>query len=156
MGMEVNGVTAAASYQSQNTQAAKPITPATSTTTTNESNIVVAESSKSATSNVAVSIGQAGESEQSGKERSSYNEEALAGAREQKAASSMGEVKDFNKLLNNNTIAEFSYNEPTKRIAIKIKDKETQEVIKEIPSEKALEMLAKAWELAGIMVDERR
>ena len=68
----------------------------------------------------------------------------------------MAEVKDIRKILNNNTIAEFSYNEPTKRIAIKIKDKETDEVIKEIPSEKALEMLAKAWELAGILVDERR
>ena len=47
-------------------------------------------------------------------------------------------------------------NEPTNRITIKIKDKDTDEVIKEIPSEKALEMLAKAWELAGIIVDERR
>ena len=44
----------------------------------------------------------------------------------------------------------------TKRITIKIKDKDTDEVIKEIPSEKALEMLAKAWELAGIMIDEKR
>ncbi|MDO5402259.1 MAG: flagellar protein FlaG [Eubacteriales bacterium] len=68
----------------------------------------------------------------------------------------MKDVKDINKIINNNTIAEFGYNEPTKRITIKIKDKETDEVIKEIPSEKALEMLAKAWELAGILVDEKR
>jgi flagellar protein FlaG len=65
-------------------------------------------------------------------------------------------IKDIRKVLNNNTIAEFGYNEPTNRITIKIKDKDTDEVIKEIPSEKALEMLAKAWELAGIIVDERR
>lgn len=69
---------------------------------------------------------------------------------------SLRDVTDFSKIVNNNTVAEFSYNEPTKRIAIKIKNKETNEVIKEIPSEKALEMLAKAWELAGIMVDEKR
>ena len=69
---------------------------------------------------------------------------------------SLKDVSEFGKIVNNNTVAEFSYNEPTKRIAIKIKDKETNEVIREIPSEKALEMLAKAWELAGIMVDEKR
>ena len=76
--------------------------------------------------------------------------------KEQQKQASMGDVKDIRKVLNNNTIAEFGYNEPTNRITIKIKDKDTNEVIKEIPSEKALEMLAKAWELAGIMVDERR
>lgn len=68
-------------------------------------------------------------------------------------------MKDFNainKLINSNTVAEFGYNEPTNRITIKIKDKETDEVIKEIPSEKALEMLAKVWELAGMLVDEKR
>ena len=66
------------------------------------------------------------------------------------------ELKDIQKVINRNTIAEFGYNEPTNRITIKIKDKDTDEVIKEIPSEKALEMLAKAWELAGILVDEKR
>lgn len=68
----------------------------------------------------------------------------------------MEAAKDINKKINNNTIAEFGYHEATRRITIKIKDKDTDEVIKEIPSEKALEMLEKAWELAGIMVDEKR
>ncbi len=68
----------------------------------------------------------------------------------------MKDVSEINKVINRNTVAEFGYNEPTNRITIKIKDKETDEVIKEIPSEKALEMLAKAWELAGILVDEKR
>ena len=68
----------------------------------------------------------------------------------------MKDVSEINKVINQNTIAEFGYNEPTNRITIKIKDKETNEVIREIPSEKALEMLAKAWELAGLMVDEKR
>lgn len=65
-------------------------------------------------------------------------------------------VKDINKLINRNTVAEFGYHEATKRITIKIKDKDTDELIKEIPSEKALEMLEKAWEIAGILVDEKR
>jgi uncharacterized FlaG/YvyC family protein len=67
-----------------------------------------------------------------------------------------GQVNGVQKVINRNTIAEFGYNEPTNRSTIKIKDKDTDEVIKEIPSEKALEMLAKAWELAGILVDEKR
>ena len=148
MGMEVNGVAAASSYQSQNSQAAKPVSQVSSVTSaTDKSNEVVVDSAKSAASNVAVSVGQAADSEKNG---SSANDNDKA----KKQAESMADVKDIRKVLNNNTIAEFGYNEPTNRITIKIKD--TDEVIKEIPSEKALEMLAKAWELAGIMVDERR
>ena len=149
MGMEVNGVAAASSYQSQNLQAAKPVSQVSSVTTTDKSNEVVVDSAKSAASNVAVSVGQAADSEKNG---SNANDNDKA----KKQAESMADVKDIRKVLNNNTIAEFGYNEPTNRITIKIKDKDTDEVIKEIPSEKALEMLAKAWELAGIMVDERR
>ena len=148
MGMEVNGVAAASSYQSQNLQAAKPVSQVSSVTSaTDKSNEVVVDSAKSAASNVAVSVGQAADSEKNG---SNANDNDKA----KKQAESMADVKDIRKVLNNNTIAEFGYNEPTNRITIKIKD--TDEVIKEIPSEKALEMLAKAWELAGIMVDERR
>ena len=143
MGMEVNGVAAASSYQSQNLQAAKPVSQVSSVTSvTDKSNEVVVDSAKSAASNVA-------DSEKNG---SNANDNDKA----KKQAESMADVKDIRKVLNNNTIAEFGYNEPTNRITIKIKDKDTDEVIKEIPSEKALEMLAKAWELAGIMVDERR
>lgn len=146
MGMEVNGVAAASSYQSQNLQAAKPVSQASSVTSaTDKSNEVVVDSAKSAASNVAVSVGQAADSEKNG-----------SNANDNDKAKKQADVKDIRKVLNNNTIAEFGYNEPTNRITIKIKDKDTDEVIKEIPSEKALEMLAKAWELAGIIVDERR
>lgn len=148
MGMEVNGVAAASSYQSQNLQAAKPVSQVGgASTATDKGNEVVADTAKSAVSSAAVAVGQASESEKNG------NNDAQ---KEQQNQASMGDVKDIRKVLNNNTIAEFGYNEPTNRITIKIKDKDTNEVIKEIPSEKALEMLAKAWELAGIMVDERR
>jgi flagellar protein FlaG len=54
------------------------------------------------------------------------------------------------------TFCEFAYNEDTKRVSIKLVDDETKEVIKEIPPEETLEMIAKMWELAGILVDERR
>ena len=52
--------------------------------------------------------------------------------------------------------AEFSYHEATKRISVKIVDQDTNEVIREIPPEKTLDMISKMWELAGLVVDEKR
>lgn len=46
-------------------------------------------------------------------------------------------------------------NDKTNRIIIKLVDRETQEVIKEIPPEKTLDLLAKRMELAGVLVDQR-
>ena len=54
------------------------------------------------------------------------------------------------------TRCEFSYHEATKRVSIKVFDKDTDEVIREIPPEKSLEMVERMWELAGILVDEKR
>ena len=61
-----------------------------------------------------------------------------------------------NKMRQSKTKAEFSYHEPTKSVSIRIMDEETNEVIKEIPPEETLNMIVKMWELAGIMVDEKR
>ncbi len=54
------------------------------------------------------------------------------------------------------TRCEFSYSEDTKRVSIKVLDQDTEEVIREIPPEETLEMIEKMWEMAGIMIDERR
>jgi len=51
---------------------------------------------------------------------------------------------------------EYSIHEKTKEIIVKVIDADTDEVIREIPPEKILDMVAKMWELAGILVDERR
>lgn len=64
-------------------------------------------------------------------------------------------VEKLNKNLKNSE-AIFGIHEATNRVTIKIVDKDTKEVIKELPPEKTLDMIAKAWELAGILVDERR
>ncbi len=61
-----------------------------------------------------------------------------------------------NKMRNQRTRCEFSYHEETKRISIKVLDRDTEEVIREIPQEETLDMLERMWELAGILVDERR
>lgn len=54
------------------------------------------------------------------------------------------------------TRCEYSYDEATRRVSIKVFDKESEELIREVPPEKSLEMLKKIWELAGIVVDEKR
>lgn len=64
-------------------------------------------------------------------------------------------VDDINKKANNSE-AIFGIHEDTNRVMIKIVDKDTKKVIKELPPEKTLDMIAKVWELAGLMVDEKR
>ena len=64
-------------------------------------------------------------------------------------------VENINKNLKDSE-AVFGIHEKTNRVTIKIVDKETKEVIKELPPEKTLDMIAKAWELAGLLVDEKR
>jgi flagellar protein FlaG len=50
----------------------------------------------------------------------------------------------------------FSIHEKTNQIMIKVIDSETKEVIKEVPSKKILDMMAKMIELSGSYIDERR
>ena len=64
-------------------------------------------------------------------------------------------AQTYNKLTEN-TKAVFGVNEATNRVTIKIVDKDTDEVVKEFPAEKTLDMIARVWEMAGIMVDEKR
>lgn len=54
------------------------------------------------------------------------------------------------------TNLEFSIHEKTKLIAVKVLDSESGEVIREIPPEKSLDFVAKLWEMAGILIDEKR
>lgn len=64
-------------------------------------------------------------------------------------------VGDLNKQMKNSE-AIFGIHEKTNRVTIKIVDKATKEVIKEYPPEQTLDMIAKVWEIAGILVDEKR
>lgn len=65
-------------------------------------------------------------------------------------------VEEINKNMINTSEAIFGIHEETNRVTIKIVDKNTKEVVKEYPPEKTLDMIAKVWEMAGLMVDERR
>jgi len=68
----------------------------------------------------------------------------------------MQAVKQINKALEGtNRRFEYSIHEQTRTIMIKVINTETNEVIREIPPEKILNLIAKLWEMAGIIVDER-
>lgn len=64
-------------------------------------------------------------------------------------------VENINKNMKNGE-AVFGIHEGTNRVTIKIVDKDTRKVIKELPPERTLDMIAKVWEMAGILVDEKR
>ena len=78
--------------------------------------------------------------------------------REEVAGKLMKEVVDATNeaLKMNRTSLHMKYHEDVNRVSIKIVDDETDEVIKEIPPEKTLDMIAKVMDLAGILVDEKR
>ena len=66
-------------------------------------------------------------------------------------------ISEINKkIAPTHTECAFKYHEKTHRISITVKDKETDKVIREIPPEKTLDMIAKTLELAGLLVDEKR
>ena len=145
--MGIDKMSIAANYHNQAVQATQINKVNVQTSSDTAAKEMTADSKVSTASTVQITNTQ--------KSGTDNGESNLAQQNEKKEAS-IKELKDIQKVINRNTIAEFGYNEPTNRITIKIKDKDTDDVIKEIPSEKALEMLAKAWELAGILVDEKR
>lgn len=85
-------------------------------------------------------------------QRDQAGSEELSSINQKKIKSAMN---DLNKQLKNSE-AVFGIHEKTNRVTIKIIDKTTKEVIKEYPPEQTLDMIAKVWEIAGILVDEKR
>ncbi|WP_024832781.1 flagellar protein FlaG [Ruminiclostridium josui] len=66
-------------------------------------------------------------------------------------------IQKANKAISGgNRRFEFSIHEKTNEIVVKVFDSDTNELIREIPNEKVLDMVAKMCEMAGILVDERR
>lgn len=65
-------------------------------------------------------------------------------------------VEVANKVVSaKNERFEFKIHERTGRMMVKLIDKETDEIVKEIPQEKMLDLVASIWDLVGILVDER-
>ena len=68
----------------------------------------------------------------------------------------MQAIKQANKALEGtNRRFEYSVHEQTNTIMIKVINSDTDEIIREIPPERILNLIAKLWELAGLIVDKK-
>lgn len=129
--------------QTQAVQKIEPVQPAAGST---EANL---QTSKIAPDETTAVVNQV-----QGKEEGASND-----AQYQNQQPSNEQIKQAVEKLNKSMInseAVFGIHEATQRLTIKIVDKDTKKVIKELPPEKTLDMIAKVWEMAGILVDERR
>lgn len=101
--------------------------------------------------------GEAGSQQQSANAKTQQQANTNQAREQQQSEQLKKAIMEMNRRINNsNEEAVFGVHEDTNRIMIKIMDKETKEVIKEFPPEKTLDMIARIWEMAGILVDEKR
>jgi len=97
---------------------------------------------------------------------SNYQSGSMTGYSSQEASESsdssssmeriIGAIEHANNIQTGTTECQFSIHKDTKQIMIKIIDAQTKEVIKEIPSEKILDMVANMCEVAGLFVDTKK
>nr|WP_307991081.1 flagellar protein FlaG [uncultured Niameybacter sp.] len=60
------------------------------------------------------------------------------------------------KLSGQNTEVEVAFHEKTKEMIVRLVNKESKEIVREIPSEKMIDMIASFCEMAGLYIDEKR
>lgn len=132
------------------TQTYTPVTPVKSAEASAEqpessASAVQAAENVDKTAGAAESAGQKNEVQSGDQQRAAQNETEQI-------------KKALEKMKKNmpNSEAIFGFHEGTHRVTIKLVDKKTKEVIRELPPEKTLDMIAKVWEMAGILVDEKR
>ena len=66
-------------------------------------------------------------------------------------------VEKVNKAISGSSRSfQYSIHEKTKDIIVKVIDTDSNEVIREIPPRKILDLVASLMEMAGILIDERR
>lgn len=133
------------SIQAQTVQA-KPVVQTERSTGNNTASVTVQEVQKM---DPMLTVVQDSQQKDSGKQMEQGKNEQPNNEQIKKA------VEQLNKNMVNSE-AVFGIHEGTNRVTIKIVDRDTKEVIKELPPEKTLDMIAKVWEMAGILVDERR
>ena len=143
--MAIEPLSSAMTYQAQTTQQAKPVQK-----TVVEDTEVTTPEKVSAYDATTVKVAETEKQDsQSGQENSYSNQQQANNEKIRKA------VEQLNKNMSHSE-AVFGFHDATNRVTIKIIDKDTKEVIKELPPEKTLDMIAKVWEMAGILVDEKR
>jgi flagellar protein FlaG len=146
--MNIEPVSSAMSYQAQN-QVSKPVEKAVAA----ENDVPVTGMEKPVDATTVVIKDAEAADGQGSQEAGAKEQQAQQAQQSQESIKKM--VDQLNKKMSNSE-AIFGIHEGTNRITIKIVDKETKEVLKEYPPEKTLDMIAKVWEMAGILVDEKR
>ncbi|MDD3840311.1 MAG: flagellar protein FlaG [Clostridia bacterium] len=71
----------------------------------------------------------------------------------QKIQGAVDAANDVVKAINKGF--EFEIHDDTNRIMVRVINKDTQEVIREIPPEEILDMLGKMWRAVGILIDKK-
>lgn len=152
--MAIEPLNSAMTYQAQTTPQAKPVQKQVAENTEVAAEEQQVNAYDATTVKVAETEKQDSRGGRGGQDDTSDN---VATPKEQQQALN-DQVKKAVERMNqsmSHSEAIFGIHEKTNRVTIKIVDKDTKEVLKEIPPEKTLDMIAKAWELAGILVDER-
>lgn len=137
--MALEAVNGAISYQAQTQQTQAPVKPEMDLTDETVTSIPQVDDTTAKVANTS-----------EGKESDANSDTQPPTLEQMKKAIDM-----INKKANN-SIVQFGVHEATNRITVKIVDKDTKKVIREVPAEKTLDMIAKAWEMAGILIDEKR
>ncbi len=146
--MAIEPLSSAMTYQAQTSQQAKPVQK-----TVVENTEVTTPEKVTAYDATTVKVAETEKQDsQSGQDSSGSNASANQQANNEKIKKA---VEQLNKNMSHSE-AVFGFHDDTNRVMIKIVDKDTKEVIKELPPEKTLDMIARVWEMAGILVDERR
>ena len=143
--MAIEPISSVMTFQAQGSVVQKPQAPAEAEKPENSSaKVMAAVEYVDRTTNVVENAREKGQSNngEQGQDQQAYHEKI------RKA------VETLNKKMPNSE-AVFGIHEDTNRVTIKIVDKSTKEVIKELPPEKTLDMIARVWEMAGILIDER-
>ena len=70
-------------------------------------------------------------------------------------AESQAKVETASNAAASDDLMKKTIHDATNRVTIKIVDKDTKKVLKEYPPEKTLDMIAKVWEMAGLLVDQK-
>ena len=152
--MSIEPISSVMTLQSQQIPQPKPVEPAQKTDEYSSQDASTPNAAPDLSTAQIVSNkdnASSGEGQGNGQSYNSYQEEATATNERLKEA-----VARFNKSSGANSEAVFGIHEGTNRVTIKIVDKTTKETIKELPPEKTLDMIARVWEMAGILVDEKR
>lgn len=143
--MAIEPLNSVMTFQAQTTQQARPVQK-----TVVENTEVATPEKVTAYDATTVKVTETEKQDSQSGQDNSYSSQQQASNEQIRKA-----VEKLNKNLSNSE-AIFGIHDATNRVTIKIVDKETKEVIKELPPEKTLDMIAKAWELAGLLVDEKR